>query len=264
MYRGFQLRISPLSYSKYKPTGDDIYTNFSTHIKPILSEFILPNGTLDGDKMQRDWFPDIDADIFISHSYNNRDIAISLAGWLYEKFGIIAFIDSCIWRYAGNLLRTIDNNYCWSDQRKETYNYLKRNKSTAHVNNILSIALSKMIDRTECLFFLKTPESTFESIMGDSTYSPWIYYEISQSQLIRKKIPSRLTTNEYVKLFSKGVTLNESQKEELRIEYMLELNHLQQLSVSEMNKWEYNCNALHLSRDDNPLDILYNIKKIKQ
>ena len=33
--------------------------------------------------MQNDWFSQVSADIFISHSHNDKDVANTFAGWLY-------------------------------------------------------------------------------------------------------------------------------------------------------------------------------------
>lgn len=47
--------------------------------------------------MQVSWFPQIKADVFISHSHSDEKLAIIFAGWLYNAFGLTAFIDSCVW-----------------------------------------------------------------------------------------------------------------------------------------------------------------------
>ena len=49
---------------------------------------------LNGNKIQSDWFPQISADIFISHSHDDKDLANAFAGWLYDEFKLTSFIDS--------------------------------------------------------------------------------------------------------------------------------------------------------------------------
>lgn len=54
---------------------------------------------------------------------------------------------------------------------------------------ILNTALQKMIDKTECVVFLNTPNSLMidNVIDGSATASPWIYGELTFSRMCRKK-----------------------------------------------------------------------------
>jgi len=61
--------------------------------------------------MQDFWFPQINANIFISHSHNDEKKAITLAGWISETFHLKAFIDSCVWKCSNDLLKIIDNDF---------------------------------------------------------------------------------------------------------------------------------------------------------
>lgn len=261
MYRGFQLQLDTLNLDAYKENGQKIYDRHSRNLKPILDGYILANGALDGAKMEAEWFPQMPADIFISHSHDDKELAISLTGWLYDCFRIVAFIDSCIWGYADDLLEIIDNQYCRNDNNVN-FNYTKRNRSTTHVHMMLSTALSKMIDHSECLFFLRTPKSTIKNIVHTKTYSPWIYSEIATSQIVRKRFPDRVLTTEIMKAYSGGGVLNESQKEELRVEYLLKLNHLVELTDRDLRAWNTRWNSLEESHT-HPLDKLYHIKPVK-
>lgn len=73
-----------------------------------------------------------------------------------------------------------------------------RNYTTSHVHSMLSSALAEMIDSSECLIFFNTPNSIYlndeikSKTNGQSTFSPWIYHELSISGMIRKKKPERL------------------------------------------------------------------------
>lgn len=123
-----------------------------------LNKFALSQNTLDGDAIMSNWFPKIQADIFISHSHDDEKYVITLAGFLNEKFGLRSFIDSCVWGYLVELLKEIDNRF-YSTGRPGSYSYEKRNYLTSHVHMMLSISLMKMIDPTECLLFIDTPNS---------------------------------------------------------------------------------------------------------
>jgi hypothetical protein len=155
MYRGFNLKIDNVN-SGFYDFGLQVYEDLKAPMRKTLKDFVSVNGVLDGSKLQEHWFPQINADAFISHSHKDERNAICIAGWLHHTFGITAFIDSCIWGFAGELLKMIDDAYCLNSGGK-TYSYEDRNFSTAHVHMMLSTALQMMIDKTECLFFLNTP-----------------------------------------------------------------------------------------------------------
>jgi hypothetical protein len=72
---------------------------------------------------------------------------LSIAGWLYDNFEIVSFIDTCVCGYSGELLKIIDKEYCYDDDTG-FYDYNMRNLSTSHVYMMLSVALSKMIYNT--------------------------------------------------------------------------------------------------------------------
>ena len=95
MYRGFNLKIDNVDNDFYD-LGLQVYEELKTPIRETLKDFISINGVLDGSKLREHWFPQINANAFISHSHKDERNAICLAGWLHWAFGITAFIDSCI------------------------------------------------------------------------------------------------------------------------------------------------------------------------
>ena len=257
MYIGFELNILNNSFPDYYQVGKTIYDENKRTIKLELNKFLLPNGSLDGSKMQENWFPQVKADIFISHSHADESLAIRLAGWLYVEFGLIAFIDSCIWGYSNDLLKSIDNEYC-QNSNAETYNYQKRNFSTSHVHMMLSTALTMMIDKTECIFFLNTPNSITASEVISRTKSPWIYSEIATTKMIRKKSLSNYRIHRVTESFSTGGSLKKS----LDIEYEVNTDHLIQITNTHFISWKRNWpyNKPHLSDySQYALDKLYNL-----
>jgi len=192
MYKGFQLELikedfySDKVFNTFYGIGKTYTSVQKNNIKKTIDSYLFSNGTLNGSNMQENWFPQIKADIFISHSHKDEELALTLAGWLKETFGLTAFIDSCVWGYSNDLLKLIDDVYCRNINRN-SYDYDKRNYSTSHVHMMLSVALTQMIDNTECLFFLNTPNSITPDTIINQTESPWIYSEIAMSRLIRKK-----------------------------------------------------------------------------
>ncbi|WP_411334470.1 hypothetical protein ACK1LH_03265 [Metabacillus indicus] len=244
MFAGFNLKMNS-EFLSYSNIGNTILEENKEHIEKEFDSFLLSDGSIDGTKMQNDWFPEINADVFISHSHADKEKAIAVAGWLYEKFGLTVFIDSCVWGYAANLLKKIDDIYC-KNKDSNTYNYEKRNFSTSHVYMMLSTALTKMIDKTECVLFLNTPNSIVTNEVIKQTKSPWIYYELAMTQSIRKKDPIRFG------LIKKGYYLKHAQV--LDIKYKLDIGHLCEISQNDLQEWEkaYNPNG-----DSHALDVLY-------
>src|SRR4051812_17008773 len=128
MYRAFNL--TPCNWSKFSPdVGAKLNEANNSRVKKALQDFI-ENKKVDGTKMRNHWFPQLDADVFISHSHSDQIDAVKLAGYLKQTFGLTSFIDSLVWDYADDLLKQIDNEFCLNEG-KETYSYEKRNGSTS-------------------------------------------------------------------------------------------------------------------------------------
>lgn len=271
MYRGFQLRLnSPRSTSRssrslptnkfieelkgYADYGGEMLKADRAAVRNKLDEYLLSDGSLDGSKMQEDWFPQIEADVFISHSHRDEDLAFGLAGWLYENLGLTSFVDSAVWGYAPNLEKKLLRIYShYSDQ--EDYDDLK-NFASAHVQMMLSVALTQMIDNTECLFFLNTPSSiSIDAPIDGTTPSPWIYSEIAMSRLIRKRLPKRYERS-----------LNESCQKHFAaqsVRYTLPMDHLTKLSRIDLKNWKSDCDW-HVHCPHAALDCLYRLKHKKK
>ena len=272
MYRGFQLRLtssrltSQLS-SRSLPTNQVIeelkgYADYGREIleadritvQKKLNEYLLSDGSLDGSKMQEDWFPQIEADVFISHSHRDEDLAFGLAGWLYENLDLTSFVDSAVWGYAPDLEKKLLRIYSYySDQ--EDYDDLK-NFASAHVQMMLSVALTQMIDNTECLFFINTPSSiSINAPIDGTTPSPWIYSEIAMSRLIRKRLPKRYKRS-----------LRESCQKcfaAQSIRYTLPMDHLTELSRHDLKNWKSDCDR-NVHCPHAALDRLYRLKPYKK
>lgn len=229
MYKGFQIMLHKDCFPDQKyyfDLGSKHLLEYRTKVEETINSFVLADASLDGSQMKANWFPQINADVFISHSHRDEELAVIFAGWLYKAFGLTAFIDSCVWGYANNLLRKIDNQYC---RREATgsYDYNKRNYSTSHVHMMLSVALSQMINNTECLFFLNTPNSITPGTVIQQTESPWIYSEIAMSGLIRQKYPNRI--RRMTESFSSGG--------KLKVKYPLPTEHLTVVNCDILAEW---------------------------
>lgn len=253
MYKGFKLSLQyHLPESKNDRLLEEGWkrnNSIKATIHQNLSQYIRPDGSIDGALLSEDWFPEVQAHVFLSHSHADEDTAIVLSQLLYEKCKITTFIDSCVWGYCDDLIKKLDRRYCLSDD-KNLYRYNDRNKTTSFVHSLLNVALTKMIDRCECLFFLNTPNSIIPDPKRSETSSPWIYYELLQTQMIRRK-----KREQGQRMFSSGGVLNEGA---FRPILPADTSHLTTLSNELLEKWimaeSYTC-------AEQALDKLYSMSQ---
>lgn len=163
--------LYPLSESDYLATND-FERGFERFI--LTSKNLSNDVILDGNKMIETYFPNVNADIFISHSHKDINKAKEFAKEIYRRTGLVSFIDSLAWENVDNLFISTHK-----DKVPDKYAYM-----------MLNTALLNMIDKCECLFFLNTPNSFNNE--SNSTFSPWIYSELSMANVIEKKIPKRI------------------------------------------------------------------------
>ena len=123
MYKGFDLKLilSEDEIDQFYSIGKNLFDARSFAIILGLTDLLLTNDKVNGSKMQEIWFPQMDADVFISHSHNDERTAIALAGWFKSIFNINSFIDSCIWGHSDNLLKAIDRKLCLRDDGYYSY-----------------------------------------------------------------------------------------------------------------------------------------------
>ena len=193
MYQKFRLiNFKMKDFDSYTEIGENFYSEkYKREINQNLDNFLNKEGDLEGNKIIENWFREEKFDIFLSHSHKDKDLALGIAGFLNKEFKLKVFIDSQVWGYVDELLKKIDNKYCYQ-KNTETYNYQKRNISTAHVHLMLNNALTKMIDCCYFFFFLDSPNSLkyspsiYTNNKEDITYSPWINSEIEITNVIRR------------------------------------------------------------------------------
>ena len=82
--------------------------SFEQYIKKVAKND--GNLRLDGDLIQKKWFPPQDVDVFLSHSHKDLNKAVKIKKIL-EHFGLKVFVDSAVWGFAEDLLRDIDEIY---------------------------------------------------------------------------------------------------------------------------------------------------------
>lgn len=268
MFIGFNLRIDKnagifceqYDYKKLQELGKNHLDAQKASYKKSLIEYVTQD-EIDGTKIQNEWFPEINADIFISHSHNDEELACALAGWINHEFGLRCFIDSNVWGYSAELLEEMNSQL--SNKRKDRdggylYDHQSCNRVSQHVNTMLSIALQKMIDKVETVIFLNTDNAVrvYKDTEMEKTYSPWIYSEIVCTQLVRKK--PLLAYRDYSNIKKEYSAVYESTQFLMHsaISYTVSLKHLKTLSEWDLNDWYIE----FIDRENYkkyPLDALY-------
>ena len=275
MFVGFNLKINKDFFSlpeetlsEYKKIGVNHLNEYKKNFESDLKKFIIEKNTISGTELEEEWFPQIKADVFISHSHIDEDLALALAGWLNKNFKLNCFVDSVVWGYSNDLLEILNSKY--SNKRKKNdggyvYSHNSCNKVAQHVNMMLNVALHKMIDKTEIIILLNTSNSIekFEDKEMNRTYSPWLYSELVCSELIRK--------NPLENYRLKAMLENEQADEQLKVVYNAPVEHLVDLSEKDLVGWkeknfkllkfnsEINC--ARLEKEEN-LNKLYKLKKL--
>ncbi len=261
MYRGFSLKIDILDCSKiqeelylmdsieydsnYVKNGSILNSELS--IKNILIRNIVTNQSLDAEKIKGDWFPMIKSDVFISHSHRDLDIVKKLADILSQHLKLKVFVDSEIWKYSDELVERIESQ-CYESGRS------LHDKIVAHVNIMLSSAITKMLDRTECVIFLNTSNSLIPTKYSSlkQTDSPWIYHELFITSILPVQSPNRQ--------MHYSVVNEANEAHQLQILHTVPLEHLTNLSNKEFMYWAIMAKCCHC---ENSLDVLYNLKSLK-
>lgn len=267
MFSGFNLKLdrdffSDSDFYEYQGIAEAKLKE-NKHSLSDFREFVKKD-KIDGVELQSNWFPSIRADVFISHSHRDRELALALAGWLNETFGLECFIDSCVWGYADELISQLNNtkSHPTSEGDRTIYDYSSCNDVSKHVNTMLSIALQKMIDKAEAIILLNTDRSIGLSLdgTGDSTCSPWLFSEITYSQLLRKK--SLLEYRKYKVPAMESVTPKDTlQYIGLMISYDVSLSHLKELDADDLTQWETGwLTNFIFDNYEYALDVLYDLK----
>lgn len=266
MYTKFNYSPSGYFYNseinRHFTKGIELFSAHEKEVQDCLSEYITEDGIINGTALKEHWFSISKKDVFISHSHCDINKVKAFAGWLYDCFGLEAFIDSCSWGYCDDLLKKIDKKYCYKP-KTDTYDYQLRNYTTSHVHMMLSTALTEMMDNTECIIFFNTPNSIniseeidkIKQEKGKTTVSPWIYHELSMTTMLRQKKTNRI--EKVVEHFAQDSLA------QLTIEYDVNkaLEGMSTLTDEQLREWfeKWNRCPEQLRFSEAALDILYNI-----
>lgn len=264
MVTGYNLHLNKdtTKFHDYVQIGETHLNEQKAKVSEDIKKYII-DGIADGTQMEKDWFPQMEADIFISHSHTDEELAKGLAGWLYSCFGLTCFIDSCVWGYADELLELINDEY--SDKKDKpsggcVYDHKKCNTASKHVNTMLTIALHKMIDKAEITILLNTNSSIkrYKDVYQQSTYSPWIYSEIVCTEIVRKK---PISEYRWEPVLEHNFEKSQARNDGFTAAYAVSLDHLESLDLLKLFEWK-NLYDNHNVRY--PLDYLYKLTYKKE
>lgn len=217
-----------------------IYNRLNKTVKDNIDNVDIAAPLINGTCLQEQWFPvesiDMDFQVFISHSHRDINSSIlPLASWLFERFGLMCFVDSLFWAYADTLLNRMDIAY--AETSKGHYNYNVRNYTTSHIHAMLSMALMKMMAKTEFVLFVDSDNSLHYRKGQPQTPSPWIYEEINFASCLHMKIPERYIER-LTPIYENGGRLNtryfSEQRRELNINYEVDLSKFYEITSSEL------------------------------
>ena len=262
MYKAFRLKLDDIRQivSSYKLYGKRQSLAMKNSLKPGLDKYLDVKGILNGQKIMDDWFGQVKADVFISHSHRDDEDVHGLSGWLYQNFGLVSFIDADAWGYCDDLIKDIDQVYSIKNGKLD---YSSIRESAAHVHVMLMSALTKMINQTECLIFLDSDQSISARDTIYKTRSPWIYNELLISSMIR---PQSINRKSFCIKDSRILLEQRTfSATEMSIDYPAVFQHMKDLSGIELRNW-FKCynqyrGTTATSYHEFPLDVLYWLKR---
>ena len=104
MYMKFKVDVTDdkdIIGNYYECGQENNFTEYKKKIKEKLDSCInYQKNYIDGNKLEKILFKEIEADVFISHSHIDKNLAIAISEWLYKEMGLTAFVDSCVWDYV--------------------------------------------------------------------------------------------------------------------------------------------------------------------
>lgn len=290
MFQGFNINFEPEipgSFSRdyfnsYKDKAEKSTFRIINSFKNWLHDYfdIEQGMSLDGSAIEAKFFPQVNADVFISHSHKDEEIASGLAGYLYEKYGLTSFIDSKVWKYVDTLITGLDDDYSLkrNERNHSVYDYENTLVTSTHGHMMLGNALLKMMDLCECFIFISTNNSN--SLCNGSwfdyvrTNSAWLYFELSATRVLRKRTYAEYRGAEYFKVY-KFETFSRIEESSImpNVNYRIWKGHLINVTDYDFNDLDSKfCNMY--SSDRIPykkgyeklaaLDLLYQIKGVRK
>ena len=269
MFHPFHINLSKLEILDFQASINRVnpYNTLNTLSLRNIVNKSLTGKYINIKEVEAEFFPSIDAHIFISHSHADIEDAKNLANFLYSNFGLKSFIDAIFWKNVDDIINDL---LCPRTNKSQAFLTPNRNLDNSvntedikincsHAYMTLAMSLLKTIDKTEAFFFLNSSNSTtFNPNTSQlATKSPWISLELLSTEILRRKsIQShRKTTDSF-----NSISLEESNRQIL---HPINLSNLTEINVHTLNSWK-NKRLLpsYGDIDECNLDKLYLIKNI--
>lgn len=248
MFKGFDVKLDVTKFrQKVKDVETGLWDDFvrkgkasRENLRDVIGTKIASGKwVLSGSDIESNWFPKLMNHVFVSHSHQDEDLALALAGALKHWMKLDAFVDSSVWGYYADLQKLIYQKI--TSLRGEVYGAQRtelENSIVSHVHCMLTKSLVQMMDQCECLIFLNTPSSIgIRDVRGTSqeTYSPWIYTEVEVSRFLRThEDPRRPKMRKFTESVER-VAMDEAIRD--IISYPLNLDHLGKVDSDGIWKW---------------------------
>lgn len=187
MDRAYNLLINNQEHEnlkRYVDFGKTFYDKHKRIFESIIAKSMLSDGQIDAAVIQEMMFPIVSADVFLSHSSKDSELAYAVAGYINNIYKKNVFIDSAFW---GNMYDLeYELNCKFSMGQNDLFDYSKHDYIASHTMMLLATSLSSMISNTKYFVFLNTNNSLPEISV---TNSSWIYYELHcANQYLRRPI----------------------------------------------------------------------------
>lgn len=194
----FRVNQSVLTSNSYCMSHESNILTYSRTTKEDIDSniFLAVNGDISAKTLADNLFPEKKPHVFISHSSKDVNMAIRFANSLYDKYGIVSFIDSQLWGHIDYALKEMHELYC-KIPNSSSYYYKKSNNLLSHMHAILSMALMRVMDNADCVIFIES-ENSIHNYMEESkinplntiekkseTLSPWISSEVNFANSLR-------------------------------------------------------------------------------
>lgn len=272
MFHPFHINLSSFELSilasQYNHQHQNPYNQLdkTQNFKNLISKSLQEN-YINVSEIEKEFFPLIDAHIFISHSHADISEATKLANFLYSNFGLKCFIDAIFWKNVDDIINELlSARHNISDAYRDpsrkppdksiSAEDIKKNCSHAYM--ILAMSLLKIIDKTEVFFFLNSTNSTTLNPQTSqiATKSPWISMELLSTEILRRK---PISSHRRIKNVFESANFNESKS----FFYPIDLSNLTTISIENLHVWRHKrIQPSYSTHDESNLDKLYLIKSI--
>jgi len=197
MYKGFYFNVSKNAFRKrktgnkssiwfysYYDKGVELFENYK---QKAIDDFLLYMKTeeyIDLNQRKINCFSDINCQLFIPNLHKDKELAIALSGYLYEKYNLICLIDSSLGGNTDELFNIISDK--WSENM-ENPDYNKSDLTKNVVDMILEMEIKKMINKNKCLIFLNNIRLTSSTTLKICRLNQWLFCDLGFKRIRNPK-----------------------------------------------------------------------------